>query len=140
MIQDQAQAQEQNNRSHADSLPEYSGVSESTKVSQSSNKANMQSPILRKIDDTGRYAELTFIDGKNYALNHPGNRKAAEWRSISLTDKISTIDLMEKAFEFVVKPIGHNFQPNVDNLHPKHLEVWTLVVQRFLAGNLEQEL
>ncbi|NCN11264.1 MAG: hypothetical protein GW938_15610 [Leptospira sp.] len=138
MSQDQAQSQ--NNRSHADSLPEYSSAPESSNISKSSNKVKMQSPILRKIDDTGRYAEITFIDGRNYALHHPGNRKAAEWKSISLTDKISTIDLMERAFEFVVKPINHNFQPNVDDIHPKELEVWTLVVQRFLAGKLEQEI
>lgn len=107
---------------------------------QASKKTRMSSPILRSIDDSGRYAEITFIDGLNYSLKHPGNRTAAEWKSISLTEKITTIYLLEKAFEFMIKPINHSKQPNIDDIHPKELEVWTLVVQRFLTGKLEQEI
>lgn len=97
-------------------------------------------PILRKIDDSGTYAEITFIDGLNYSLKHPGNRTAAEWRSISITEKLTSIDLIEKSIEFVIKPIGHSKELNIDSMHPRELEVWAVVVQRFLSGKLEQEI
>jgi hypothetical protein len=108
--------------------------------SSSSQKVKPKSPILRKVDDLGMRAEITFIDGLDYRLIHPGNRKAMEWKSFSVMEKINHEELLDKSFEFCVEPIGHNHKPQIDKLHPRELEVWILLITRFLSGKLEQEV
>ncbi|EMN92518.1 hypothetical protein, partial [Leptospira weilii] len=62
-------------------------------------------PILVDIDDDARVATIQFVDGRNYKLQHPGNRKALRWRqeAISLTEGLNQDKLLDKFFKFSVK-------------------------------------
>lgn len=102
------------------------------------DKALPKNPILKKISPDGRKAEITFIDGLDYRLEHPGNRKADEWRGVSLTEKISNGDLMDNFLEYCVIPMGTHPKPNFDSLHPYAAEVWSKTAHRFLGGKLDR--
>ncbi|EMM73314.1 hypothetical protein LEP1GSC038_2736 [Leptospira weilii str. 2006001855] len=96
-------------------------------------------PILVDIDDDARVATVQFVDGRNYKLQHPGNRKALRWRqeAISLTEGLNQDKLLDKFFKFSVKPVGHSFEPTLDNIEPNHVEVWLRIANRFLKWELE---
>ncbi len=105
---------------------------------ENKSKPLPKNPILKKVSDDGRKAEITFIDGLDYRLEHPGNRKADEWRGVSLTEKISNGDLMDNFLEHCVFPMGAHSKPNFDSLHPYSAEVWSKMAHRFLAGKLDK--
>ena len=109
-----------------------------TLTEEKSEKALPKNPILKKITPDGRKAEITFIDGLDYRLEHPGNRKADEWRGVSLTEKISNGDLMDNFLEYCVFPMGTHNKPNFDSLHPYAAEVWSKTAHRFLGGKLDR--
>ncbi|WP_404820593.1 LIC_12613 family protein [Leptospira yasudae] len=96
-------------------------------------------PILETIDDDAKVAQIHFVDGRRYKLQHPGNRKALRWRqeSISLTEGLNQDKLMDKFFKFCVKPVDHGFEPTLDVIEPNHVEVWLHVANRFLKWELE---
>ncbi|EQA54584.1 hypothetical protein LEP1GSC052_1983 [Leptospira kmetyi serovar Malaysia str. Bejo-Iso9] len=96
-------------------------------------------PILETIDDDAKVAQIHFVDGRRYKLQHPGNRKALRWRqeSISLTEGLNQDKLMDKFFKFCVRPMGHSFEPTLDIIEPNHVEVWLNVANRFLKWELE---
>lgn len=97
-------------------------------------------PILLSVDDDLGVAIIHFVDGRKYKLQHPGNRKALQWRqkSVSLTDGITQDTLLDNFFQFCVIPEGHDIQPNLDKIRPNEVEVWLRICNRFLRGELEQ--
>ena len=100
----------------------------------------IDSPILLKSEMDGLILEITFVDGKNYKLQHPGNRMAMRWQEecFNLTKgKISQEKLIDKCFEHCVFPIAHDFKPTLDTIKPSHRGVWVSMLTRFLDGNLE---
>ena len=109
-----------------------------SETKENSEKSLPKNPILKTISTDGRKAEITFIDGLDYRLEHPGNRKADEWRGVSLTEKISNGDLMDNFLEHCVFPMGTHSKPNFDTLHPYASEVWSKTAHRFLAGKLDR--
>lgn len=96
-------------------------------------------PILDMIDDDGKIAKITFVDGRKYQLQHPGNRKALQWKqnSMQIGSSMRFDELLDKFFQFCVIPLGHEFQPNLDNINPRHTEVWLQLCNRFLSWDLE---
>ncbi|MBM9501598.1 hypothetical protein JWG44_15195 [Leptospira sp. 201903071] len=96
-------------------------------------------PILETIDDDAKVAQIHFVDGRRYKLQHPGNRKALRWRqeSISLTEGLNQDKLLDKFFKFCVKGVGHSFEPTLDAIEPNHVEVWLQIANRFLKWELE---
>lgn len=114
-------------------------MNEEAKVTEENkDKTLPKNPILKKILPDGSQAEITFIDGLDYRLQHPGNRKADEWRGVSLTEKISNGDLMDNFFQYCVIPMGSHSKPNFDSLHPYAAEVWSKMAHRFLGGKLDR--
>ncbi|MDV6235824.1 hypothetical protein CH379_009315 [Leptospira ellisii] len=99
----------------------------------------LSEPVLETVDDDARVAQILFVDGRRYKLQHPGNRKALRWRqeSISLTEGLSQDKLLDKFFKFSVKPSGHTFEPTLDAIEPNHVEVWLHIANRFLKWELE---
>ncbi|WP_156781779.1 LIC_12613 family protein [Leptospira tipperaryensis] len=110
-----------------------------TIVSESDVSVSPSEPILETVDDDARVAQIHFVDGRKYKLQHPGNRKALRWRqeSISLTEGLNQDKLLDKFFKFCVKGVGHSFEPTLDVIEPNHVEVWLHLANRFLKWELE---
>lgn len=91
------------------------------------------------IERDGLVAIIRFVDGKNYRLQHPGNRTYLEWQKefFTVTEGMDVAKFLDKAFEYCVIPEGHTFRPTVDTVKPKELGVWSRVLRRFLDGDLE---
>ncbi|RHX87304.1 LIC_12613 family protein [Leptospira stimsonii] len=108
-------------------------------VVESDSSLNPSEPILESVDDDAKVAQIHFIDGRRYKLQHPGNRKALRWRqeSISLTEGLNQDKLLDKFFKFCVKGVGHSFEPTLDAIEPNHVEVWLHLANRFLKWELE---
>ncbi|WP_244939864.1 LIC_12613 family protein [Leptospira adleri] len=106
---------------------------------ESDSSARPGEPILETVDDDAKVAQIHFIDGRRYKLQHPGNRKALRWRqeSISLTEGLNQDKLLDKFFKFCVKGVGHGFEPTLDTIEPNHVEVWLHLANRFLKWELE---
>lgn len=106
---------------------------------ESESALNPSEPILETVDDDVRVAQIHFVDGRRYKLQHPGNRKALRWRqeSISLTEGLNQDKLLDKFFKFCVKSVGHAFEPTLDTIEPNHVEVWLRLANRFLKWELE---
>ena len=96
-------------------------------------------PVITAIDDNGKIAYIRFIDGKNYKLQHPGNRMYLQWQKdfLSIAEGIDQEKFLDKAFEYCVIPDGHTAKPTVDNVTPKELGVWQRLLRRFLDGSLD---
>ncbi|MBM9576954.1 hypothetical protein JWG45_07285 [Leptospira sp. 201903070] len=105
----------------------------------SDTSSSPSEPILETVDDDARVAQIHFVDGRKYKLQHPGNRKALRWRqeSISLTEGLNQDKLLDKFFKFCVKGVGHSFEPTLDTIEPNHVEVWLQIANRFLKWELE---
>ncbi|EMY78966.1 hypothetical protein LEP1GSC060_0777 [Leptospira weilii serovar Ranarum str. ICFT] len=106
---------------------------------ESETRTNPAEPILETVDDDARVAQIHFVDGRKYKLQHPGNRKALRWRqeSISLTEGLNQDKLLDKFFKFCVSSVGHSFEPTLDTIEPNHVEVWLRLANRFLKWELE---
>jgi hypothetical protein len=96
-------------------------------------------PVILKDEDDGAHIDITFIDGKNYHLQHPGNRARLRWERqfFSLSNGLDLERFLDTAFEHCVIPLGHSFKPEINSVKPKELEVWALMLRRFLDGNLQ---
>ena len=90
-------------------------------------------------ENDGRVVVIRFIDGKNYRLQHPGNRTYLEWQKefFSLTEGVDQAKFLDKAFEYCVIPENHSFKPTVDTVKPKDLGVWGRVLRRFFDGDVD---
>lgn len=93
---------------------------------------------LESMTDDQRIAVVTFVDGKRYKLQHPGNRAKIELEQILFhpAKGMDRVSYLEKAFDSVIIPEGHDFRPDIDNVSPHELEVWERTLQNFLDGNL----
>lgn len=93
---------------------------------------------LLSISDDGGIAKIKFIDDRDYKLQHPGNRTKLEWEQDMFQPGkgFDRVSFLEKCFENIIIPDGHDFQPNIDNVNAKELEVWERVLSQFLEGDL----
>ncbi len=95
---------------------------------------------INEIESDGRMAVVTFVDGKQYKLQHPGNRTYIQWQQEYVTPMgFNMEEFLDKSFEHVVIPMGHDFKPTIDNIKPKELEVWQKLLRRFLGGDIESD-
>lgn len=84
------------------------------------------------------YKKLVEVEGLTYELQHPGAR---EWIRLQgevmdfKTQKIDLTMLMDYCFEHVVTPVGHDYQPNLDDINPAESEAWGKIFLPFLRGN-----
>lgn len=79
--------------------------------------------------------EYITVNGKEYKLQHPGNREVIKLRTRCVNAQTGATDLeklMDFSFEHVVIPHGHAFKPTVDNIHPKEFEEWLEIIPGFL--------
>jgi len=79
------------------------------------------------------------INEKVYKFQHPGNREWLKLQSKMLDIKTQSIDmekLIDYCFEHVVHP-AEGGKLKLDDLHPRELEAWQLVLPRFLRGELD---
>ncbi len=97
----------------------------------------MTNPVVTKMAPDGKVVHIRFIDGKNYKLQHPGNRTYLQWQEeyITLTG-ISQEKFLDLAFEHCVIPEGHAGKPTIDSVNPSELGVWGKLLRRFLEGDL----
>jgi hypothetical protein len=93
-------------------------------------------------EQDGKIVTIRFIDGKQYRLQHPGNRTYLEWQKefFSLTEGMDQAKFLDKAFEFCVIPDGHDFKPTVDTIKPKEVGVWSRALRRFCDGSLLDDM
>ncbi|MBN2157924.1 MAG: hypothetical protein JW807_00910 [Spirochaetes bacterium] len=96
-------------------------------------------PVITSMDDSGKVVHIRFIDGKNYKLQHPGNRIYLNWQRdfLSMAEGIDQAKFLDKAFEYCVIPDGHDFKPTIETVKPKELGVWQRLLRRFLDGSLD---
>ena len=95
-----------------------------------------------KLPLSPRHTEEVEVNGEKYLLTHPGMRMHNRWKKevseINVETKLTSFNMskyLDLAFENCVEPIGHNFQPNQENLvHPRDQEVWALLLPQFLRG------
>lgn len=77
------------------------------------------------------------IAGKNYRVQHPGNRKNLELQSKAVDAKTGRVDqgvLFDYMFEHCVEPIGNHPKPNLDEISPAEVEEWGIFLPSFLRG------
>ncbi|MCL8311595.1 hypothetical protein M9Y90_13110 [Leptospira interrogans] len=126
---------------NAESIGNISNIQkiEYSKLKKKPEGETPSEPILETVDNDAKVAQILFVDGKRYKLQHPGNRKALRWRqeSISLTEGLNQDKLLDKFFKFCVKPVEHTFEPTLDVVEPNHVEVWLYIANRFLKWELE---
>lgn len=98
-----------------------------------------KNPILISSERDGQIVNIQFIDGRNYKLQHPGNRTYMEWQNetFDMEKGLDTIGFLDNAFEHCVIPDGHDFKPTIDNVKPAELEVWQKLLRRFLRGDID---
>lgn len=86
----------------------------------------------------GKILLIQFIDELKYKLQHPGNRTKLQWEQecFSLSEGVDREKLLDYWFENIVIAENHEFQPNLDNVSPKELETWEVLLRRFLGGEL----
>lgn len=84
--------------------------------------------------------EKIVVNGRAYNLQHPGNR---EWLNLKGTlysiakGCMDVVPLLDYCFEHVVFPVEGK-KLNLDDVDLTELEeVWTIVLPRFLRGELE---
>jgi len=95
-----------------------------------------------KLPISPRHSEEVEVNGERYKLTHPGMRMHNRWKNdateMNAETKRSSFNMekyLDLAFENCVEPVGHNFQPDQDNLiTPKDQEAWALLLPRFLRG------
>lgn len=90
-------------------------------------------------EQDGLVSVIRFVDGREYRLQHPGNRIYLDWQRefFSVTEGVDLAKFLDKAFEYCVIPENHSFKPAVDTVKPKELGVWGRVLRRFLDGDLD---
>ncbi len=100
--------------------------------------AKITNPVVTKMTPDGKVVHIRFVDGKNYKLQHPGNRAYLQWQEeyITLTG-ISQEKFLDLAFEHCVIPEGHAGKPTIDTVNPSELGVWSKMLRRFLDGDLD---
>ena len=98
-----------------------------------------KNPVILSSEQDGKIIRIQFIDGKNYKLQHPGNRTYLEWQqeTFDLQEGLDTISFLDKVFEHCVIPDGHDFKPTIDDVKPAELEVWQRLLRRFLRGDID---
>ncbi len=96
-------------------------------------------PVITGIEQDGRIAYVRFVDGRNYKIQHPGNRIYLEWQKeyFSLSEGFDQAKFLDKAFEFCVIPDGHAFKPTLDSVKPREMGVWQRLLRRFLEGDID---
>ncbi len=99
-------------------------------------------PIVTAEEMNGKIVHITFIDGKKYKLQHPGNRTKLAWEkeTMNVATGMDREKYLDYAFEHCVIPEDHDSKPTIDNLHPKELEVWEKLLRRFLDGDIQYAL
>lgn len=82
---------------------------------------------------------ITFIDGKKYILQHPGNRVYLKWQQefFSLTEGMDQALFLDQAFEHCVIPDCHDFKPTIDTVKPKEVTEWSKLLRRFCSGDID---
>ncbi|MCL2154187.1 MAG: hypothetical protein FWH53_00840 [Leptospirales bacterium] len=97
-----------------------------------------KNPTILKSEQDGKIIYIKFVDGKEYKLQHPGNRTHLEWQqeTFDFEKGLDTISFLDKAFEHCVIPEGHGFKPTIDNVKPHELEVWQKFLRMFLRGEI----
>lgn len=100
--------------------------------------AKLTNPVVSKMLQDGKVVHVRFIDGKNYKLQHPGNRTYLQWQEeyITLTG-ISQEKFLDLAFEHCVIPEPGATKPTIDTVKPSDLGVWSKLLRRFLEGDLD---
>jgi len=84
------------------------------------------------------YTAEVEVASLRYRLQHPGAR---EWTRLQQeiidfkTSKPDLVALMDYCFEHVVSPVGHDYQPTLDDITPAESEVWGRIFLPFLRGN-----
>lgn len=103
------------------------------------SKPKLTNPVVTKMAEDGKVVFIRFVDGKNYKLQHPGNRVYLQWQNefLSLTEGMSQEKFFDLAFEHCVMPEGHEFKPDIDSVTPYELGVWGKLLRRFLGGDLD---
>lgn len=97
--------------------------------------------VLKTVND-GQMMWIEFADGKQYKLQHPGNRIKLQWEK-EFINPVTGIDMekfLDLCFENCVIPESHKFKPTIDNVKPAELGVWGSVLRRFLGGELNDPL
>jgi hypothetical protein len=101
----------------------------------------MDSIVVKKVSQDGKIAYITFVDGRDYKLQHPGNRVYMEWEQEFVTmTGINMTQFMDKAFEYCVVPDNHAFKPSIDNIKPREVGAWQKVLRQFLGGDFSFSL
>ena len=97
-----------------------------------------KNPVVLSSEKDGQVVYIKFIDGKEYKLQHPGNRTYLQWQQemFDFEKGLDTISFLDNAFEHCVIPEGHDFKPTIDNVKPQELEVWQKLLRMFLRGEI----
>jgi len=98
-----------------------------------------KNPVILSSEKDGKIIYIEFVDGKKYKLQHPGNLMYIEWQKeyYNPTDGIDMAILLNKGFQYVVIPVGHDFQPSIEDIKPNEVEAWAITLGRFLSGKLD---
>ena len=98
----------------------------------------IKNPVVIREEQDGRIVYIKFVDGKQYKLQHPGNRAKMEWdkKYFNFATGIDMEGFLDAAFESVVIPEAHDKKPNIDSVTPWELEAWQETLKRFLDGGL----
>lgn len=83
------------------------------------------------------YKKIVEVEGLQYELQHPGAREWTRLQGEVMDFKTAKPDLtmlMDYCFEHVVTPVGHDYQPTLDDLNPAESEVWGKIFLPFLRG------
>jgi hypothetical protein len=98
-----------------------------------------RNPIIKKLSSNGDKAEITFVDGRDYELQHPGIRVNMEWQkeNFNITEGFDNAAMLDNFFEHCVYPIGHGNKPDLDSITPAEATAWSKVMHKFLSGDLQ---
>ncbi len=94
------------------------------------SNATGPSPITSKVK----------IAGKKYILQHPGMRLWIRWQSEATETSgkgkhsINLEIVLDRGFEFVIIPDGHNYKPTLDTSSPSEVQEWLKVLPGFLQN------